>query len=88
MAASDHGVGTLRLGRHHFAYLRSIAQGLDRVDSARRYLAIDHAASALTAHRLVIERLRALARRQGDRRWRLIGVVIPAVGGAADHDAP
>ena len=78
----------LRLGRHHFAYLRSIAYGLDRVDSARRYLAIDHAASAVTAHRLVIERLRALARRRGDRRWRLIGVVVPAVSGAADHDAP
>ena len=51
-----------------------------RVESARRYLAIDHAAAAITAHRLVVERLRALTRRRGDRRWRLIGLSIPALG--------
>ena len=70
----------MRLGLHHFAYLRAIAMGLDRVESARRYLAIDHAAAAVTAHRLVVERLRALTRRRGDRRWRLIGLSIPALG--------
>ena len=80
MRTSHDDVGAMRLGLHHFAYLRAIALGLDRVESARRYLAIDHAASAITAHRLVVERLRALTRRRGDRRWRLIGLSIPALG--------
>ena len=93
MRTSDDGVGAMRLGLHHFAYLRAIAMGLDRVESARRYLAIDHAASAVTAHRLVVERLRALTRRRGDRRWRLVGLSIPVLGAkgspgeGGEHDA-
>ncbi len=90
---SDNDVRAMRLGLHHFAYLRAIAVGLDRVESARRYLAIDHAAAAVTAHRLVVERLRALTRRRGDRRWRLIGLSIPMLGAkgspgeGGEHDA-
>lgn len=65
-----------RLGAHHFAYLRAIAEGLSVVDAARRYLAIDRAAEATAAHRAVVDRVRALARRRGDTRWRLIGIEI------------
>ncbi|RYF04284.1 MAG: hypothetical protein EOO77_29870, partial [Oxalobacteraceae bacterium] len=65
-----------RLGRHHFAHLRAVAEGLSLSDAAHRYLAIEHGAEAVTAHRLVVEQVRALARRRGDARWRLIGIEI------------
>jgi integrase len=65
-----------RLGPHHFAYLRTIAEGISVVDAARRYLAIDHAAEAAGVHRTVVDRVRALARRRGDARWRLVGIEI------------
>ena len=32
MRTSDAGMGAMRLGLHHFAYLRAIAMGLDRVE--------------------------------------------------------
>jgi integrase len=76
-----------RLGIHHFAYLRSIAQGLPLVEAARRYLAIDHGAEAVTAHRLVVDRVRAVARRRGDGRWRLVGIEIRDRG-AAERSSP
>lgn len=65
-----------RLGPPQFAYLRAVAEGLPRADAAKRYLAIHHAAEAITAHRLVVEEAQALARRNADSRWRLLGIEI------------
>jgi hypothetical protein len=74
LAAEAPGPG--RLGAHHFAYLRAAAEGVDLVAAARRYLAIEHGAEAITAHRRVLDRVAALARRRGDSRWRLLGLTI------------
>lgn len=63
-----------KLGKHHFAHLRSVAEGLDITESARRFLAIGHAAEVAGAHREVVDLARAVARRRGDPRWRLIGL--------------
>lgn len=65
-----------RIGPHHFAYLRAISEGLALKDAAKRYLGIEHGAESTGAHRLVVERVRAVARRRGDPRWRLIGMEI------------
>jgi site-specific recombinase XerD len=65
-----------RIGAHHFAHLRAVAEGLPLVESAARYLGIDHGHQAVTAHRTVVEALRALSRRRGDRGWRLLGLTI------------
>lgn len=67
-----------RLGPHHFAYLRSLAEGLDREDAARRYLGMAHGHELVTLHRQLVDQLRALARRAGDSRWRLIGIDLGA----------
>ena len=65
-----------RLGPHHFAYLRAVAEGLERTDCARRYLGIEHGHEAVTAHRLVVDQVRAAARRRGETSARLIGLTI------------
>ena len=65
-----------RLGRHHFAHLRAIAEGVELQDSARRYLGVDHGHQAVTAHRQTVDAVRMLARRRGDPAWRLIGLSI------------
>jgi len=58
-----------RLGPHHFAYLRAVAEGLDLTDSARRYLGTQHGHEAVTAHQQAVDAVRAVARRQGDVAW-------------------
>ena len=65
-----------RLGNHHFAHLRAVAEGLDVQDSAKRYLGIEHGHQARTAHLQTVERIRAIARRAGEGAWRLIGLSI------------
>jgi len=50
-----------RLGRHHFAHLRAIAEGLDLQTSAKRYLGVEHGHEAKTAHRQTVEAVRMLA---------------------------
>lgn len=65
-----------RLGPHHFAYLRAICEGLGLQENARRYLGTQHGHEALTAHKQTLQAVRAIARRSGERAWRLIGVVI------------
>lgn len=65
-----------RLGPHHFAHLRATAEGIEIVDSARRYLGIEHGHEALTAHRQTADQVRAIARRHGNAAWRLIGMQI------------
>jgi hypothetical protein len=64
------------LGLHHFAYVRVLAEGVPVPEAAARYLHIDHARAARSAHRVVIERARALARRLGYPAWRLVGIEI------------
>ena len=65
-----------RLGTHHFAHLRAVAEGLDAQDSAKRYLGIEHGHQARTAHLQTVEHIRAIARRAGEGAWRLIGLSI------------
>lgn len=65
-----------RIGQHHFAHLRAVAEGLSIQESALRYLGIDHGHQAVTAHRQVVDRLRGLARRRGHSAWRLVGLTI------------
>lgn len=67
---------THRLGPHHFAHLRAVAEGIDLNESALRYLGIEHGNEAITAHRQTVDQVRAIARRRGDSAWRLIGVRI------------
>ena len=67
---------TQRLGPHHFAHLRAVAEGIAVMESARRFLAIEHGHEAITAHRQTVDLVRTIARRHGDPAWRLIGVVI------------
>ncbi|WP_304607944.1 phage integrase family protein, partial [Ideonella sp. B508-1] len=51
-----------------------MAEGLPREDAARRYLGLAHGHELVTLHRQLVDQLRALARRAGDSRWRLIGI--------------
>ena len=68
-----------KLGMHHLAYLRAVAEGVPQRQAASRYLGHDLRDGAVLlrkSHNAVVDRVRALARRQGDRRWRLIGLVV------------
>ena len=71
-----------RLGPHHFAYLRAVAEGLDLADCARRYLGIEHGHEARTAHHEAVDAVRAVARRRGESAWRLVGLTIRSPAGA------
>ena len=71
-----------RLGPHHFAHLRAVAEGLNLTDCARRYLGVEHGHEAVTAHRQAVDAVQAVARRQGDAAWRLVGLMIRAPSGA------
>ena len=72
-----------RLGPHHFAYLRAVAEGLDLGDCARRYLGIEHGHEAKTAHQEAVDAVRAVARRRGESAWRLVGLSIRVASGEA-----
>ena len=65
-----------RLGPHHFAHLRAVAEGIPILESARRYLGIEHGHQAHSAHIETIDAVRAIARRRGESAWRLIGLTI------------
>jgi len=71
-----HSRGLAKLGRHHFAHLRAIAEGVDLHQAAALYLGVDHGLQAPGAHNLVVDSVRALARRAGERDWRLVGLTI------------
>jgi len=71
-----------RLGPHHFAHLRAVAEGLAIADCARRYLGAQHGHEAVTAHRQAVDAVRAVARRQAESAWRLVGLTIRAPSGA------
>ncbi|CAN7780157.1 tyrosine-type recombinase/integrase [Cupriavidus necator] len=65
-----------RLGKHHFAHLKAVAMGVPFQAAAHRYLGIHHGHQAVGAHRLTVESVRGLARRQHEPAWRLIGLMI------------
>lgn len=65
-----------RLGKHHFAHLKAVAMGIPFQAAALRYLGIHHGHQGITAHRLTVDAVRALARRNGEPAWRLIGLMI------------
>jgi site-specific recombinase XerD len=65
-----------RLGTHHFAHVRALAEGLDVASSARRYLGIEHGNQAQAASRQTVDALRAIANRRNEPAWRLIGLTI------------
>lgn len=65
-----------RIGPHHFAHLRAVAEGLDIEENARRYLGIEHGHEARTAHLQTVDAVRSIARRTGEKAWRLIGLAI------------
>lgn len=77
--ASPHDTRFIRrLGPHHFAYLRAIAEGLDANMSANRYLGLAHGHEHRSARNQLIDTVRTIARRNGERDWRLIGMSIKA----------
>ena len=55
-----------RIGRHHFAHLRAVAEGLDIADCAARYLSTEHGHEARTAHQQTVDAVRAVARQRGE----------------------
>lgn len=67
-----------RLGPHHFAHLRAVAEGLSITDCARRYLGVEHGHQARAAHQQAVDAVRAVARRRGESAWRLIGLRLHA----------
>jgi site-specific recombinase XerD len=69
-----------RLGAHHFAHVRALAEGLDVVSSAQRYLGIEHGNQAQAASRQTVDALRAIANRRNEPAWRLIGLTIQVKG--------
>jgi integrase len=77
-----------RLGAHHFACLRAVAEGLSVAEAVLRYLAVDHALAAPAAYRAVLDQVRAVARRRGDSRWRLIGLELQGQQVDADCSTP
>ena len=87
-ATSGKHLAERALGAHHFAYLRALAEGVDASDAARRYLGMAHGAEIGGIHRRVVDQARAIARRRGDSRWRLIGLeIIDAPVGTDTADA-
>ena len=80
MGISSYATSTprrFRLGAHHFAHVRALAEGLDVVSSAQRYLGIEHGNQAQAASRHTVQALRALAQRRTEPAWRLIGLTLP-----------
>lgn len=74
-----------RLGLHHFAHLRAVAEGLPVVDAAKRYLGVEHGHQAKVAHMETRDAVRAVARRRGLSAWRLIGVTFDVAASQAPH---
>lgn len=65
-----------RIGPHHLAHLRAVADGLDVAACARLYLGIEDYREAQTAHDELSARLRLAAKQAGHKHYRLIGVRI------------
>jgi site-specific recombinase XerD len=76
-----------KLGLPHFAYLRAVANGIDVGACAERYLAQDKL-RGVRAHRVLVDRVRAIARQHDLKDWRYIGLVIPKHSGATGETKP
>ncbi|WP_394475112.1 tyrosine-type recombinase/integrase [Ralstonia mannitolilytica] len=72
----QHPSPITRLGKHHFLHLKAVAMGVGIQEAALCYLSIHHGHQSTSAHRTTVEAVRALARRQGEPAWRLIGLMI------------
>ena len=77
--SSDGRQFVRRIGLHHFAHLRAVAEGLDVTQCAARYLGTEHGHEARTAHQQTVDAVRAVARRRGEP-WRLVGLSIKTTG--------
>src|SRR3989344_6076446 len=78
MNSTTYMTSNRKLGAHHIAYLRALAEGVDPLKCARTYLDANEPIEAKAAHREVMETARAIARRMaaGDSAWRLLGLII------------
>lgn len=72
----QHPSAITRLGKHHFLHLKAVAMGVGIQEAALCYLSIHHGHQSAIAHRTTVDAVRALARRQGEPAWRLIGLMI------------
>lgn len=72
----QHPLAITRLGKHHFLHLKAVAMGVGIQEAALCYLSIHHGHQSAIAHRTTVDAVRALARRQGEPAWRLIGLMI------------
>ena len=80
LAPSSEGKRFIRrLGQHHCAHLRAVAEGLDLADCAARYLGTEHGHEAHSAHQQTVDAVRAVARQRGEP-WRLVGLSIKTTG--------
>jgi integrase len=77
----------IHLGLPQFAHLRAVAEGVDPLAAAQRYLGPDTRHAAMSMHQALVDRARALARQSGQGAWRLIGVSLSAAAGAVDPAA-
>lgn len=66
----------MRIGPHHLAHLRAVADGLEVLACARTYLGIEDVREAEIAHNELTARLRLAAKQAGERHHKLIGVRI------------
>jgi integrase len=83
---SAFAVPLQKLGLHHFACLRAVAEGVPASKAAWQHLPIEHESAAAKAYRDLLDHVRALTRRLGDPRWRLLGLDLKdqtAAGGVA-----
>jgi integrase len=69
----------------HLAYLRACADGIEALEAAKRYLGLQDGRRVAAMHAEVVGSLRALARRCGEKDWRLLGATVrdPSSLGAA-----
>jgi site-specific recombinase XerD len=65
-----------KLGRHHFAHVLAICEGVDWKSSAQLYFCTDDADEMKSLHEQTINAMKAAGRRVKDSAWRLIGVRI------------
>jgi site-specific recombinase XerD len=63
-----------KLGRHHFAHVIAICEGVDWKFSAKRYFCTDEDDELRRIHEQTIEAMKTAGRRLKDSAWRLIGV--------------
>jgi hypothetical protein len=69
----------------HCAHIRAIAASVPLLEALLRYPAFQHGRASLASYRRDLEAVKTIARRNGDTRWRLIGLDLPK---ARALDAP